>query len=84
MTGCSSGLGYELTKELLNANLDVVGVSRSIGKASSFMSHEHFDYISCDLRNDEHFSKLDYLMDGRDICIVLNAAQFRYEGDSSL
>ena len=84
LTGCSSGLGYELTRELLNAHFDVVGLSRSIGKASSLMGHERFEHISCDLRNDEYLSEIDYLMDGRDICIVVNAAQFRFEGNESL
>jgi short-subunit dehydrogenase len=84
LTGCSSGLGYEITRDLLNANFDVVGLSRSIGKASSLIDHEHFQHISCDLRNDAYLSEIDYLMDGRDICIIVNAASFRYEGDEPL
>ena len=84
LTGCSSGLGYEITRDLLNANLDVVGLSRSIGKASSLIDHEHFEHISCGLRNDAYLSEIDYLMDGRDICIIVNAAQFRYEGAEPL
>ena len=84
LTGCSSGLGYEIAKQLLNANLDVIGLSRSVGKASSLLGSEHFEHISCDLRYHDSFGEIDHLMDGRDICIIVNAAQFRYEGDKSL
>lgn len=84
LTGCSSGLGYEIARDLLDANLDVVGLSRSTGKASSLIGYERFEHISCDLRNDAYLSEIDHLMDGREICIIINAAQFRYEGAKPL
>ena len=50
VTGCSSGLGYELCKQLLNKKYVVIGLSRKIGKAKKFEKNTNFNFYECDFR----------------------------------
>jgi len=84
ITGCSSGLGYSITEQLLNKGLDVVGLSRSLGKCISFNQFDNFKHFSLDLAEELDFTALDYLLDSDEVQIVINAAQFQFEGKESL
>jgi len=84
ITGCSSGLGYSITEQLLKKGLNVIGLSRSEGKCSLFNKFDNFKHISLDLSEELDFTALDYLLDCDEIQIVINAAQFQFEGNASL
>ena len=84
ITGCSSGLGYSITEQLLNKGLDVVGLSRSLGKCISFNQFDNFKHFSLDLAEELDFTALDYLLDSDEVQIVINAAQFQFESSRFL
>ena len=84
VTGCSSGLGFEITKQLLNKKCEVVGLSRSLGKAILFNEVDNFDFIKCDLMEETDFTFLDHMLDHKDVRIIINAAQFAFEEEKSL
>jgi short-subunit dehydrogenase len=84
ITGCSSGLGYSITKQLLKKDLSVIGLSRSVGKCGSFIEFDNFKHFSVDLAEELDFTDLDYLLDGDEIRIIINAAHFQFEGDKFL
>tara|TARA_Y100001935_G_scaffold167615_1_gene138073 strand:+ start:5494 stop:6174 length:681 start_codon:yes stop_codon:yes gene_type:complete len=86
LTGCSSGLGYSLLKKLLNENKKVVGISRNIGNASEFEDLENFVFLQHDLAN-KSFSEVEKKLtfdDNVDIYLILNAANFIFEGEKLL
>ena len=86
VTGCSSGLGFEITKQLLGKGYQVVGLSRSIGKASLFNHYENFEYVAGDLSCSLSLDNLNNVLtayDG-DVFLVLKGAQFVSEGSRSL
>ena len=49
VTGCSSGLGYEISKKLVKRGDSVIGISRNLGKAKSLENISNFSFISIDL-----------------------------------
>lgn len=83
VTGCSSGLGHEITDQLLLNKHEVIGLSRNLGKASSFKNNKNFTHFSYDFSLNENFEELESFFDnnkGR-VSIVINAGMFDYEGD---
>ena len=84
ITGCSSGLGYEITKQLVRKGMTVIGLSRSLGSCRSFCQAENFKHFSFDFQDEVKFCALDEFLDFSDIKIVINAAQFEFEGEESL
>ena len=83
ITGCSSGLGYEIAAKLLLNKHKVVGLSRGLGKASDFSYDVNFTHVKCNLALEEDFEELDQILDfGKGgISLILNAGMFEYEGD---
>jgi 3-oxoacyl-[acyl-carrier protein] reductase len=83
ITGCSSGLGYEIAAKLLLNKHKVVGLSRGLGKASDFSNDVNFTHVKCNLALEEDFEELDQVLDfGKGgISLILNAGMFEYEGD---
>tara|TARA_B100002019_G_scaffold175535_1_gene151688 strand:- start:1485 stop:2159 length:675 start_codon:yes stop_codon:yes gene_type:complete len=82
VTGCSSGLGYEISKKLVKRGDSVIGISRNLGKARSLESISNFSFISIDLSVlDELDALSNALKTVKDssIYLVLNAAKFHYE-----
>ncbi len=61
ITGCNSGLGYQLTQKLLSLKKTVIGVSKTKKK----IFNKQFHYIKHDLRNkidDKSIKKLIYFL----------------------
>ena len=54
VTGCSKGLGFDLTSRLLDRGYRVVGVSRSAPK----IENPYFDFLECDLSDIEATTKI--------------------------
>ena len=82
ITGCSSGLGFEITKILLKEGFEVIGISRKIGKASQLNKYKKFNFISIDLSDTQSFDELNtYLKSSKrsSIKLILNAAKFHFE-----
>ena len=82
ITGCSSGLGFEIANQLLRKNQKVLGFSRSIGKAVAFNDNDDFNHYAGDLMSPDDLTLLNDVLglDGEEINLVLNAAQFEFEG----
>ncbi len=85
VTGTSSGLGFELTTQLIK-KYSVIGVSRNIGKASKFSQSKRFSFIPYDLCSIEdgikysNFKKkLINEINLEEFTLIINAAQF-YSG----
>lgn len=83
VTGCSSGLGYEIAKLLVKRKETVVGISRKVGK-SKFLIKEHpnFSHLSIDLSllgELEPLIEIIEKINDNSINLVLNAAKFHYE-----
>lgn len=51
ITGTSSGLGYELTRNLLLNKNKVIGISRTHGKSKEFIKNKNFKLYKYDLSN---------------------------------
>ena len=49
ITGTSSGLGYELAKNLLFKSHNVIGISRNVGKSKNFKNYKNFKFYEADL-----------------------------------
>lgn len=81
VTGCSSGLGFEIVRKLLENSCSVIGLSRTLGKASVFDHEANFEHIACDLSRPDSINQLDRIQINGQVALVLNAAQFRFEGD---
>lgn len=84
VTGCSSGLGFEISRKLLEEGKTVTGLSRTLGSAVALNQNPLFEHICCDLNVNHNFEQLRYLRSKTSLCIIINAAQFTYEGDVSL
>ncbi|MDB4794826.1 SDR family NAD(P)-dependent oxidoreductase [bacterium] len=87
VTGCSSGLGYEITRQLLNINKSVIGISRNLKKTGEFLEKKNYEHISIDLSVENNFNELEIAVDrvpDDDIVLVINAADFHFEADNLL
>ncbi|MDC0625491.1 SDR family NAD(P)-dependent oxidoreductase [Alphaproteobacteria bacterium] len=51
ITGTSSGLGYELARNLLLNKHKVIGISRTLGKSKEFKKNNNFKFYKYDLSN---------------------------------
>ncbi len=84
ITGTSHGLGYEIAKLLVAGN-SVIGISRSLGQAST-LDKSNFLWVKADLSDGEGALKeilteqVIPSINGRDFMIVANAAEF-YVGE---
>ena len=72
VTGTSSGLGFKIA-DSLSKKYKVVGLSRSIGKASK-IKKKKFEYINLDISNFEDFKKLDKIKNID--CMINNSSIF--------
>ncbi len=72
VTGTSSGLGFKIA-DSLSEKYKVVGLSRSIGKASK-IKKKKFEYINLDISNFEDFKKLDKIKNID--CMINNSSIF--------
>tara|TARA_Y100000591_G_C21707434_1_gene631584 strand:- start:176 stop:841 length:666 start_codon:yes stop_codon:yes gene_type:complete len=72
VTGTSSGLGYQIA-ETLAKKYNIVGLSRSIGKAKN-INKKKFKFINLDLSNFKEFEKLDKIKHVD--CLINNSAIF--------
>ena len=82
VSGCSSGLGYEISKKLVERGDSVIGIARNLGKAKSFESFSNFSFISIDLSILDELGALSNALKGlkdNSIYLILNAAKFHYE-----
>jgi len=74
ITGCNSGLGYQLTQKLLSLKKTVIGVSKTKKK----IFNKQFHYIKHDLRNkidDKSIKKINLFFKNKSkIQIIINAA----------
>ena len=80
VTGTSSGLGYQIA-ETLTKKYNIVGLSRSIGKAKN-ISKKKFKFINLDLSNFKEFEKLDKIKDVD--CLINNSAIFSLKNFESI
>ena len=74
ITGCNSGLGYQLTQKLLGLKNTVIGISKTKKK----IFNKQFHYIKHDLRNkidDKSIKKINLFFKNKNkIQIIINAA----------
>lgn len=82
LTGCSSGLGFEIVKKLLDNKCSVIGLSRKLGKSGVMVDDPNFKHVTCDFGSRESIHKLDNFITGAPTVLIINAAQFLYEGDA--
>tara|TARA_B100000989_G_C19530660_1_gene469567 strand:+ start:3186 stop:3851 length:666 start_codon:yes stop_codon:yes gene_type:complete len=80
VTGTSSGLGYQIA-ETLTKKYNIVGLSRSIGKAKN-INKKKFKFINLDLSNFKEFEKLDKIKDID--CLINNSAIFSLKNFESI
>lgn len=80
ITGVSSGIGRELTKQLLAAGHTVWGIARReqlLNDLESEVSTEHFHSIVCDITDESHINRVTSAMQQEQFfpdVVVLNAA----------
>ncbi len=88
VTGTSSGLGFEIAKRLVDLG-SVIGLSRTIGKASILLEKKNFEWFCIDFSSPfEQISpviesSLMPVLSSEEYTLVINAAQF-YLGESRL
>lgn len=89
ITGTSSGLGYNLLEKLLPLG-EVLGVSRTYGKAELFVNNPRYTHVLYNFADgcnnklfDELVERLKDAVCDDDYTLILNAASF-YSGDTRL
>ena len=82
ITGTSSGLGYSIAERLIT-RAQIVGISRTIGKAHVLSESGNFSHIQFDFSqgpSDDRFKilidQLKYFIDNQQVTLILNAAMF--------
>ena len=87
ITGTSSGLGYELAKNLILQSKNVVGISRQLGKSSNFKNNKNFKFYKYDLSN---FSSIPILVkkifrENKNVTTLINnSAKFSLSPDKKI
>ena len=79
ITGTSSGLGYQIAETLVK-KYNIVGLSRSIGKAKNI--NKKFKFINLDLSNFREFEKLNKIKHVD--CLINNSAIFSLKNFESI
>ena len=80
ITGTSSGLGYQIAETLVK-KYNIVGLSRSIGKAKN-INKKKFKFINLDLSNFREFEKLNKIKHVD--CLINNSAIFSLKNFESI
>lgn len=83
VTGASSGIGYEVSKELAKKGYDVIGISRSekeFANLSKEFPNQKFRFISLDLTDLENNKKLMEIIKDEDIDFFFSNAGKGYIG----
>ncbi len=81
VTGATSGIGYEITKELLKLNYIVYGIGRNFERENiekKFFSHENFNKIICNLTKLDDLEKCLYSLKKIDFSLIINCAGVGY------
>lgn len=82
ITGCSSGLGLEVSKLLIESGKYVFGISRTIEESTGLLGKKNFVHICRDLTTNNDFSVLPRILkeySSERVTVIINAALFRYE-----
>ena len=83
VTGASSGIGKAITSRLLKLGYQVIGISRSVSKAT--FDSEYFTPLQADLSNEKETLKACNDLKKEDISVLINSAGFgRFEPHEEL
>jgi len=74
VTGASSGIGYAIVKRLLELDLKVLGISRSV--TNELFNHKNFEAIPCNLTDAKEIELLAKKLKDKNISILINSAGF--------
>ena len=87
ITGTSSGLGFELAKNLLINKHKVIGISRTQGKSKEFKQNNNFKFYKYDLSNIKGIPKLVKKITTKDNNIntlINNSSKFMLSPDNKI
>lgn len=76
VTGATSGIGYEISKKLLDTGYIVYGVGRDFSKIS--ISNGNFHKIECDLSKLNNLEKMLYSLKNINFDLIINSAGLAY------
>lgn len=76
VTGATSGIGYEISKKLLDMDYSVYGVGRDFSKIS--ISNDKFHKIECDLSKLDNLEKMLYSLKRINFNLIVNSAGLAY------
>lgn len=80
VTGASSGIGYEISKKLLEKGFEVFGIGRKFTDEKA-ISDSSFHMIECDITDtDKLIKRLDTIIKENNIYILVNNAGVGYYG----
>ena len=74
ITGASSGIGYEISRRLLDLDYKVIGISRNVN--DELFNHDNFEAISCNLIDNKEIELLSNKLKNKNISILINSAGF--------
>lgn len=78
VTGATSGIGYEITKNLLNLNYQVYGLGRDFSKID--INNKNFTKVACDLSKLDELEKTLHSLKKISFNLIVNAAGQGYFG----